>query len=54
MKINKVNIGREENPNIASIGDYWDNQTMERITELMREYSYLFPVTFSEMKGVAR
>jgi hypothetical protein len=25
LKIKKVNIGIEENPNISSIGDYWDN-----------------------------
>jgi hypothetical protein len=32
LKINKVNIGTVENPNMASIGDYWDNQIVERIT----------------------
>jgi hypothetical protein len=53
MKVKKVNIGIEENPKIASIGDYWDNQTVERITKLLREYSDLFLATFSEMKGVA-
>jgi hypothetical protein len=51
LNIKKVNIGTTENPKIASIGDYWDNQTVERITELLREYSDLFPATFSEMKG---
>jgi len=25
MKIKKINIGIEENPKIAGIGDYWDN-----------------------------
>jgi hypothetical protein len=53
MKIKKVNIETEEKPNIASIGDYWDIETMEKITELLHEYSDLFPATFSEMKGVA-
>jgi len=24
----KVNIGTKENPKIASIGDYWDSQTV--------------------------
>jgi hypothetical protein len=43
----KVNIGIEENPKIVSIGDYWDNQTVERITELLCECSDLFPETFS-------
>jgi hypothetical protein len=53
LKIKKVNIGTTENPKIASIGDYWDNQIVERITELLREYSDLFPAMFSEMKGLA-
>jgi hypothetical protein len=54
MHIKKVNIGTKENPKIASIGDYWDNETMEKITKLMREYSDLFPTTISDMKGVVR
>jgi hypothetical protein len=42
----KINIGTTKNRNIASIGDYWDNQTIERITELLCEYNDIFPVTF--------
>jgi hypothetical protein len=53
MNIEKVNIGTEEKPKIANIGDYWDRETMEKITELLCKYNYLFPATFSEMKGVA-
>ena len=32
IKVNKFNIGTNENPKMASIGDYWDEQTVERIT----------------------
>jgi hypothetical protein len=46
LNINKVNIGKVENPKIASIGYYWDNQTIERITELLHGYSDLFLATF--------
>ena len=53
IKIKKVNIGTAEQPKMASIGDYWDEQTLESITELLREYSNLFPTTFTEMKGIA-
>jgi CTP:phosphocholine cytidylyltransferase-like protein len=53
IKVKKVNIGTTENPKMASIGDYWDEQTIERITELLREYSDMFPTTFTEMKGIA-
>jgi hypothetical protein len=54
IKVNKVNIGTVENPKMANIGDYWDEQTVEIITELLREYNDLFPTTFTEMKGIAR
>jgi hypothetical protein len=32
IKVKKVNIGTVENTKMASIGDYWDEQTVERIT----------------------
>jgi hypothetical protein len=32
LNIKKVNIGTAENPKMTSIGDYCDNQTVERIT----------------------
>jgi hypothetical protein len=53
MKIKKVNIETEEKPKIANIGDYSNNKTMEKITELLHEYSDVFPATFSKIKGVA-
>jgi hypothetical protein len=53
LNIKKVNIGTADNPKMASIGDYWDHQTVERITKLLCEYNDLFPTTFSEMKGLA-
>jgi hypothetical protein len=52
IKVKKVNIGTTENPKMASIGDYWDEKTVESITELLREYNDLFPTTFMEMKGI--
>jgi hypothetical protein len=53
IKVKKVNIGTVEHPKMASIGDYWDEQTVESITELLHEYNDLFPTTFIEMKGIA-
>jgi hypothetical protein len=53
IKVNKVNIGTTEQPKMASIGDYWDEQIVESIIELLCEYSDLFPTTFTEMKGIA-
>jgi hypothetical protein len=43
----KVNIGMIENPNFAQIGDYWNDETMENISNLLRKYQDLFPTTFS-------
>jgi hypothetical protein len=52
IKVNKVNIGTTNNPKMASIGDYLDEQTVERIIELLHEHSDLFPRTFTKMKGI--
>ena len=38
---------------MANIGDYWDEKTVESITELLCEYNDMFPTTFKEMKGIA-
>ena len=33
--IKKVNISSPENPTFANIGDYWDNETVGNITNLL-------------------
>jgi len=43
IKVKKVNIGTVEQPKMVSIGYYWDEQTIESITKLLREYSDIFP-----------
>ena len=48
LKIKKVNIGSVENPNFANIGDYWNEETMGKITDLLHEFQDLFPTKFSE------
>ena len=52
LKIRKVNIGMKENPKFANVGDYWDEETMEKIKDLLHEFQDLFPTKFSEMKGI--
>jgi hypothetical protein len=52
IKINKVNIGTEQTPNLSNVGDYWDVSTIDKITELLHEYQDLFPTNFSDMKGI--
>jgi hypothetical protein len=48
----KVNIGMEENPKFAQIWDYWSEETIEKVSDLMQEYQDLFTTYFSEMKGI--
>jgi hypothetical protein len=31
-KINKINIGTEQTPKLANVGDYWDASTIDKIT----------------------
>ena len=52
VKIKKVNIGMEANPKFASIGDYQDDESVGHIADLLQEYQDLFPMKFTEMKGI--
>jgi hypothetical protein len=52
LKLHKVNIGREEHPKMDSIGDYWHEQTMIEIQDLLQEYEDSFPMSFSELKWI--
>jgi hypothetical protein len=47
-----MNIGSEEHPKLASIRNYWDEQTMKNIHALLWEYEYLLLNIFSELKGI--
>jgi hypothetical protein len=38
IKIKKVNIGTEQAPKLTNVGDYWDDATIYKITELLHEY----------------
>jgi hypothetical protein len=53
IKVEKFNNGMNDNPKMESIGYYWDEQTVERITKLLRKNSDMFPMTFIEVKGIA-
>ena len=38
LKIKKVNILSKENLKFANIGDYWDEETVAKITDLLHEF----------------
>jgi hypothetical protein len=48
----KVNIGTDQTPKLANVGDYWDDANISKITELLHEYQDLFPTKFTDMKGI--
>ena len=37
LKIKKVNMGSPENPKFANIGDYWDEEIVMKIMDLLHE-----------------
>jgi hypothetical protein len=53
IKTKKHNIGIEEVPKIAIIGDYWDKEMIMQFVDLLKEYEELFPQRSSEMKEIA-
>ena len=42
----------EAKPRYVTIGDYWDEDTVSKITYLLHEYHDLFPTKFLDMKGI--
>ena len=52
LKTRTVNIGSEEQPKLATIGDYWDDEMVSKVTQLLHEYQDIFPMKFSKMKGI--
>jgi hypothetical protein len=54
LRVCKANIGMKKKPKFVNIGDYWNDETVENIVDLLCEYQDLFPTTFLEMKGIAR
>lgn len=52
LKIKHVNIGMDEELKYAMLGDYWDDTTVEKFIELLREYQDLFPTKITELKAI--
>ena len=39
-------------PKYATIGDYWDEEIVSKVTQLLHEDQDQFPTKFSKMKGI--
>ena len=49
-----TSVSTETKPKFASIGDYWDDETVGHIVDLLHEYWDLFSTKFIEIKGIVR
>ncbi|KAH9296447.1 hypothetical protein KI387_040035, partial [Taxus chinensis] len=52
LKTKKVNIGSEEEPKEAIIGDYWSEKEVSKIIDILHEFEDLFPHGYHELKGI--
>ena len=52
LKLWEVNIGTIEQPKLAKIGDYWDDDIVGKVAKLLTKYQDLFLTKFSELKGI--
>ena len=39
---------------MATVGYYWDEETVSQVVDLLKEYKDIFPNKFLEMKGITR
>lgn len=52
LKTKQVNIRTEEELKYAMLGDYWDDATVEKVVDFLREYRDLFPTKIMDLKGI--
>ncbi|KAH9330126.1 hypothetical protein KI387_002234 [Taxus chinensis] len=52
LKTKKVNIGSGEEPKETIIGDYWSENEVFKIIDLLQEFEDLFSHGYHELKGV--
>lgn len=52
LKTKQVNIGIDEEPKFAKIGDYWDDATVDKVAHLLQDYQDLFPTKFLNLKSI--
>lgn len=51
LKNKQVNIGSEAQPKFAKVSDYWDEDVVDKVIELLCKYQDLFPTKFFDLKG---
>ena len=52
LKTKQVNIGTTVEPKHATLGDYWDYATVDKVGELLYKYQDLFLTKITDLKGI--
>ena len=52
LKTKQVNIGTEVETKYATLGDYWDDATVDKVAEFLHKYQDLFPIKIRDLKGI--
>lgn len=52
LNTNEVNIGSEAQLKFVKISYYWDEDIVDKFTEVLHEYQDLFPTKLSDIKGI--
>ena len=52
VKKKQVNIGTEAEPKYATLDDYWDDATIDKVAELLHEYQDFFLTKITNLKGI--
>lgn len=52
LKMKQVNVGTEAEPKYVMLDDYWDDATVDKVTELLHEYQDLFWTKITNLKGI--
>ena len=54
VKTKEVNISNDDQPKMARIGDYWDDDKMAEIVNLLKEFQDVFSQDYKELKGLVQ
>lgn len=46
IKMKKHNIGIEDQPKMETIGDYWDEEMVRLVIDILKEYEDIFQIIF--------
>ena len=54
MKTKEVDISNDDRPEIAMIGDYWNEHQTTEIINLLKEFQDVFARDYKDLKGLVQ